>query len=587
MTITDLSTQKRIEKAYQDFTDIFAKAQINLSSLTTSNDKFKPIQENYKRQLEGIINNIQVQLKDVQQNAVWDKLVIAFIGVTNAGKSTIIETFRVLFDEPERLAALKQSPSGVDGTIIGDGRADFTRVYKEYNMSIGGKPFVLIDVPGIEGNEGAVKSEILKALGKAHCVFYVQGEGKKPDVGTVEKIKTYLKDWVKVYSIYNVKGTAFNYNEEDERSQFKTEHISKVEKQIVDTMSKALGDNYAGNITIQARLALCAIAQFANSRMDLRQEQQELLECFKDPDKQFAFSNFNDITTRVHYLASHFTNEILEAQRKKLYKLHIDAFSTLDKANKANMAEIDRIVAKFQTCRRNVDSYFGSSQRLIKTKIRQAINQMFDSLENKGCDFINKGYGGDKLKNSIEEEKEKLAKEVKHQCGLIVNNELTDLRKSIDNEILKLQESFRISGVYSNFSVPISINVDNVVNQLNFSFGDFLNVAEISAGIAIVLANIWNPFGWLLFLGGAIAAICGDSKEDKAKAKFRESISESKNKFFNTEWPKIASKIDNQFEGIGNSFDRQMKSIVDDFKAIKSQMNTVIDDIKHNSLKFK
>ena len=236
--ITDLSTQQRIEKAYNDFTDIFAKAKYNLSLLSTTNSRFKPIQQNYKQQLESIINNIQVQLKDVQQFAVWNKLVIAFIGVTNAGKSTIIETFRILFDEPERQAALKKCPSGVDGAIIGDGRADFTRVYKEYNMSIAGKPFVLIDVPGIEGNEGAVRSEILKALGKAHCVFYVQGEGKKPDSATVEKIKSYLKDWVKVYSIYNVKGTAFNYNEEDERAQFKTDHIRKVEKEISETMSR-------------------------------------------------------------------------------------------------------------------------------------------------------------------------------------------------------------------------------------------------------------------------------------------------------------------------------------------------------------
>ena len=29
----------------------------------------------------------------------WDKLMIAFFGETNAGKSTIIETFRILFKQ--------------------------------------------------------------------------------------------------------------------------------------------------------------------------------------------------------------------------------------------------------------------------------------------------------------------------------------------------------------------------------------------------------------------------------------------------------------------------------------------------------
>lgn len=597
MTITDLSTQKRIEKAYQDFTDIFAKAQTNLSSLTTSNDKFKPIQENYKRQLEGIINNIQVQLKDVQQNAVWDKLVIAFIGVTNAGKSTIIETFRVLFDEPERLAALKQSPSGVDGTIIGDGRADFTRVYKEYNMSIGGKPFVLIDVPGIEGNEGAVKSEILKALGKAHCVFYVQGEGKKPDVGTVEKIKTYLKDWVKVCSIYNVKGTKFNYDEEDERTQFKTDHIRKVAHQIIDTMNKALGSNYVGNITIQARMALCAKAIFAESRMDLRQEQQELHDCFKSSDKQFEFSNFNSIVKYVDYLASHFTDEILDAQRKKLYKLHVDAFKSLDKANKSNISEIVHIVTKFQTCRRNVRNYFRTSLHLIKSKIRQEIIEMFDSLENNGCYYIDKGYDGDKLKNAIEQEKEKLAKTVEKRIQDIINKELTDLRENIKHEISNLRESFRVSGINSNFTSSFNLKLGNVIDQLDFKFKDLVNwgmylgsaaYTGYFIGMAVAGAsNWWNPIGWGLLTLSAFIAIFGDSKEDKAKAKFRDCIGEAKNEFFNKTWAKMTSDFDQQFKYKANDFDRKMKSVIDDFKAIKDQMNAVVNDVKFRSLRFR
>lgn len=149
----DLSSQERIKKAYSGFSSIFSEARANTTSLSTTNKAFVPIQSAFKKQLESILDNVSAQLNDVQKYAVWDKLVIAFIGVTNAGKSTIIETFRILFNEPERLEALKKHPSGVDGEIIGDGRADFTRVYKEYNMRIGDKEFVLIDVPGIEGNE--------------------------------------------------------------------------------------------------------------------------------------------------------------------------------------------------------------------------------------------------------------------------------------------------------------------------------------------------------------------------------------------------------------------------------------------------
>ena len=116
-----------------------------------------------------------------------------FFGETNAGKSTIIETFRILFDKNRQEE---------DGLIVGDGRYDFTKTYEEYKMSIGERNFTLIDVPGIEGNEDEFKEVIQTALHKAHCIFYVQGHNKKPDEATAKKIKKYLGDWVKVYSIY-------------------------------------------------------------------------------------------------------------------------------------------------------------------------------------------------------------------------------------------------------------------------------------------------------------------------------------------------------------------------------------------------
>ena len=67
-------------------------------------------------------------------------------------------------------------------------------------MQINGKPFTLIDVPGIEGKEEDFIDDIKKALAQAHLVFYVQGHNIKPDVATASKIKKYLGDWVISFS---------------------------------------------------------------------------------------------------------------------------------------------------------------------------------------------------------------------------------------------------------------------------------------------------------------------------------------------------------------------------------------------------
>ena len=588
----DLSSQERIEKAYSNFSAIFSNARNNITSLSTRNKAFVPIQNALKEQLESIIDNISEQLKDVQKYAVWDKLVIAFIGVTNAGKSTIIETFRILFNEPERMAALKKHPSGVDGDIIGDGRADFTRVYKEYKMRIGNKDFILIDVPGIEGNEKAVKDEILKALGKAHCVFYVQGEGKKPDTATVSKIKEYLKDWVKVYTIYNVRGTAFNYNEEVERSKFKTPSINKVEKEINETMAKALGDNYAGCITLQARLALCARAKFATKQRELKLDQKELLECFGNAEDMFTFSNFNAIVDKVDYLAEHFTDEILEAQRKKLYKLHIDAFGAIDDVKKSQMKDIDRMISRFQTCKRNIDNYFSSSQSSIISQMRGEITETFDILENNGCIYIDNGFDEDQLKNQLEEDKNELVQQTEHNFKVIIHNEFIDLQDNIENELTRLRESFALTNVRGNFSADVDLNLSGVMDELEFGFGDLVNWgtylgASFMVGWGIAAGNFWNPIGWGMAAIMAGIAIFGPSKQNRAKNKWRESIGEARSDFFSTEWYDISSRIENEIEQKSDSFDRHMESVIKDFKAIKKQMTTVIDSIKRNATKYK
>lgn len=97
------------------------------------------------------------RIKEVRNGAVWDNLVIAFFGETNAGKSTIIETFRILFNENSN-----SSEIGNDGLIVGNGESDYTQIYSEYHMRINGVPFTLIDVPGIEGNESKYENKRLK-----------------------------------------------------------------------------------------------------------------------------------------------------------------------------------------------------------------------------------------------------------------------------------------------------------------------------------------------------------------------------------------------------------------------------------------
>ena len=70
----------------------------NLKKLNGANSGFNDIQQAYAESITSSINKAKARIEEVKNGAVWDNLVIAFFGETNAGKSTIIETFRILFD---------------------------------------------------------------------------------------------------------------------------------------------------------------------------------------------------------------------------------------------------------------------------------------------------------------------------------------------------------------------------------------------------------------------------------------------------------------------------------------------------------
>ena len=53
--------------------------------------------------LKKIGNNLEKELKELKENSEWDIFTMAFYGETNAGKSTLIETLRILLNEKTKL----------------------------------------------------------------------------------------------------------------------------------------------------------------------------------------------------------------------------------------------------------------------------------------------------------------------------------------------------------------------------------------------------------------------------------------------------------------------------------------------------
>jgi len=165
--------KKYFESKYKEIIRKLNTCKIEINEIDSKEKILNSIIQVYQSAIDDQKKTVKNELDHAINAVEWDKFVIAFFGETNAGKSTTIETFRIKLQEATRQERLKKDSSGVDGEIVGTGESDFTKDYNEYNMNVNGNPIVLIDVPGIEGNESEFKEGIQKALSKAHCVFYI------------------------------------------------------------------------------------------------------------------------------------------------------------------------------------------------------------------------------------------------------------------------------------------------------------------------------------------------------------------------------------------------------------------------------
>ena len=87
--------KEEIDRQYNSLIDKLKIAKNEIEGFESSETKFKQIQNLFKDQFDDMIYNTEYKLHEVQSNIIWDRLVIAFFGETNAGKSTIIETLRI------------------------------------------------------------------------------------------------------------------------------------------------------------------------------------------------------------------------------------------------------------------------------------------------------------------------------------------------------------------------------------------------------------------------------------------------------------------------------------------------------------
>ena len=471
-------------------------------------------------------------ISELKKNSEWDKLVIAFYGETNAGKSTLIEALRIYLGEivktknmskfnelkqkfgglsVEKIRKIQENKEKLDDqekTILVSNEQNrktlinrlrlFLISFKRFFLNkevcemieladgaiIGdGRPdftrkstsyefddFILIDLPGIEGSEEKVIEEILESVKRAHAVFYVTSSVTPPQKGENNKKGTIekIKEHLSDQSEVYV---LFN-KRINSHHQLKENLLNEGEQKsllVVDEkMREIIGDSYASHKVVSAKIAFLSVAECLLEGSKADQDRAKFLDKF-DKNELIKRSNLDEFGLFLK-------NELAENAQKKIKK------SNFYKANSVLKQLID--ILKDILC----NNILPLKEMLAREyqDAKNNINTAFLSLKNDANIAVDKEIEKFKkeTRNSIYDyiDKDVSNDDFKRKLEYLLNQNVQNLQNKLPNVIKSSFNEFEsmVQQDLSNFARK----ANETINQLqSVNIGSFSVNIDIKSGV--------------------------------------------------------------------------------------------------------
>ena len=455
--------------------------------------------------LSEIEKNIKKEYENLNKNAEWKNFTIVFYGETNAGKSTIIETLRILLNEKtkveERNKLIKIKRKNInyaekkylikeysDGAIIGNGKSDYTQENKIYTFDNGDCKYKIIDVPGIEGEESQVIKAIMEAVQKAHVVFFVTRKETPPQVsnneeGILGKIKTHLGKQAEIWTIFNKSVTNVNALKKIKDKEEIKNNLMELHK----TMESYLGDQYKGEVILSAYPAFLAVAENLDKENSNYRKKEKFLKEYSG-EKLLEYTGFLEFDRILkEKVIKDIENKIIISNQKKA------------------MHELKKTCSKIEEIQKNYESIQESFERNYEDsseKIKREVNKFKKSIDNNSEEIIRAIL--DNIRNDSNEN-------IKRN---IDNTEYKKLLKdNIKREIKKLETD--IKGMYNDELIALKRKIDEMINETIQNYGKLIEVREsrndklksevnFDELIDDIIGNMDLGINWKKFLGSLL-----------------------------------------------------------------------------------
>ncbi len=510
----------------------------------------------------------------------------------------------------------------VDGSIIGTGRADYTKNVSDYVLKVKDREFLLKDLPGIEGDERKYRDSIKQALEQSHLIIYVNGSEKKVENESLQKIRQYMHDGTSVYTIINthckpkssrVLGIDKSYSEEL-KSAYKKE--KSVINQINKELKAFLGDNYKGCMSVNGLLGFCSVAFYEkestsiqeDSSKNLRKDQNKFLrEYSSDKDKMLLDSNLLELCSIIENKIGTYELDILEENYKKLKARINDALQILIQLKSSEFKKIDefsRAYCEFVKSCHTAREDFSRSLKHVGYKATKDV--LYDFMTEELFVLIEQKRGRTKkedIDNIIAKRQADLAKSIQDIVIRKLENARNEFDNSIHEAIKRLEKDFeRSTATFELHSIQIKdeINMD-FLGELKLSLSDygkvFFSIGSLAIGGGTIGSLIAPGIGTAIGAGiGALGGLLIKFKflsigEDERVNKAKEKLNANMDEIIDNISHKINREIkkanyEKEVDEICKTIESEITKQKESLNSVKVLLNNVEDELQQKLRSF-
>ena len=401
----------------------------------------------------------------------------------------------------------EQLAQHADGEIIGDGSSDTTKTMYQYNFSLSGQDFALLDVPGIEGKEAAVIAQIEVAIQKAHAVFYMTNMPSAPQKGdgstkgTLEKIKEHLGAQTEVWSVYNKK--APNPKKVLKNMPLTTDKELKCinapdASGLNFAMREQLGRHYRETVTLAALPAFLASTDHFLPDSQNFTRRKKAMEDFT-PEELLQSSGLNGFVELLG--GSLVADAKARIQRSNFNKAHEALKTTLDKLNalKTNFSALSLDLSKKEVdARSQLQSSFHSLEQRLKASGSNLIHVFEGAVRKAVYSRIDDDISNDDFKSELSHQVEQQQQKLQEQLPRMMIQEIERFKRDVQDVVDRFAEQAKeLSAIYALLNkTQLHSNID-----ININVDSGIKIGSLLLSLGGAVAAVLGTGGWVLAIG--------------------------------------------------------------------------------------